>query len=62
MLQLVARGARNKEIAAQLFITVSTVEKHIASLFGKLGVSNRTEAVRAAIARGIVTSDAPSHE
>jgi DNA-binding CsgD family transcriptional regulator/two-component sensor histidine kinase len=54
VLQLLARGARNKEIAAELFITVSTVEKHIASLFTKLGVSNRTEAVRVAIGKGLV--------
>ena len=56
VLDLIAHGARNKEIAASLFITVSTVEKHIASLFQKLGVSNRTEAVRVAVARNLVAT------
>ena len=54
VLQLVAQGARNKEIAASLFITVSTVEKHIASLFHKLEATNRAELVRSSIARGLV--------
>ena len=54
VLQLVAQGARNKEIAAALFITVSTVEKHIASLFHKLEVTNRAELVRTSISRGLV--------
>ena len=58
VLELLARGARNKEIAADLFITVSTVEKHIASLFYKLDVSIRAEAVRAAVERGLVSTTA----
>ncbi len=58
VLELLARGSRNKEIAADLFITVSTVEKHIASLFNKLEVSNRAEAVRAAVERGLVSTTA----
>jgi len=61
VLRLLARGARNKEIAAELFITVSTVEKHIASLFHKLEVTNRAEAVRAAVERGLLeTSGIPA--
>lgn len=56
VLERIAQGARNKEIAAQLFITVSTVEKHVAGLFAKLQVSNRTEAVRAAVAQGLIPS------
>lgn len=58
VLEVLARGARNKEIAAELFITVSTVEKHIASVFNKLGVSNRAEAARAAVDRGLVSTTA----
>jgi DNA-binding NarL/FixJ family response regulator/signal transduction histidine kinase len=53
VLQLLALGARNKEIAAKLFITTSTVEYHLSNIYGKLNVSNRTEAVRAAIESGI---------
>lgn len=54
ILELLAQGARNKEIAAQLFITAKTVEYHLSNLFGKLSVSNRTEAVRAALDRGLI--------
>jgi len=54
VLHLLAQGARNKEIAAQLFITAKTVEYHLSNIFVKLGVSNRTEAVREAIERGLV--------
>jgi DNA-binding NarL/FixJ family response regulator/signal transduction histidine kinase len=58
VLVMLADGARNKEIAAGLFITVSTVEKHVASLFHKLDVSNRAEAVRAAVERGLISISA----
>ncbi|MCW3094839.1 MAG: putative two-component system response regulator, partial [Chthonomonadaceae bacterium] len=59
ILQLLARGARNKEIAAQLFLSIKTVEYHMAHLFHKLGVSNRTEAARVATERGLVSPDRP---
>ncbi len=45
ILRLVAAGMRNQEIADQLFISLSTVKRHIANAYGKLGVSHRTEAV-----------------
>ncbi|MCH7998450.1 MAG: helix-turn-helix transcriptional regulator [Chloroflexi bacterium] len=45
ILRLVAAGMRNQEIAEQLFISLSTVKRHIANAYGKLGVSHRTEAV-----------------
>lgn len=54
VLELLARGARNKEIASQLFIAPKTVESHLSSIFGKLGVSNRTEAARAAFEHGLI--------
>jgi DNA-binding NarL/FixJ family response regulator/signal transduction histidine kinase len=57
ILQLLARGARNKEIAAQLFLSIKTVEYHMAHLFHKLGVSNRTEAARVATERGLVAPE-----
>ena len=40
---LVIRGLTNREIAAELVISVKTVEHHLGSVFGKLGVSNRTQ-------------------
>lgn len=43
MLALVARGRTNAEIAAELFIGLSTVKTHVASLMTKLGARNRVE-------------------
>jgi DNA-binding NarL/FixJ family response regulator/signal transduction histidine kinase len=57
ILELLARGTRNKEIASALFIAPKTVEYHLSSLFAKLGVSNRTEAARVAIERRLVTPE-----
>ena len=54
VLRLVAKGARNKEIAAELSITESTVKTHIQTIFQKLGVGDRTEAVTEAIKKGII--------
>jgi len=44
VLQLVATGATNPQIAQTLFVTVDTVKKHLSNIFGKLGVQNRTQA------------------
>ena len=44
MLEMASKGLRNAEIAEQLDITVHAVKFHLASVFRKLGVSNRTEA------------------
>lgn len=54
VLRLMAKGAANKEIAAGLYISESTVKTHIQSIFQKLGVSDRTEAVTRAIRQGII--------
>jgi DNA-binding NarL/FixJ family response regulator len=59
VLELLTRGARNKEIAAQLFLSPKTVEYHLSNLFAKLGVSNRTEAVRMALEQGLVVPSNP---
>ena len=45
ILRLVAAGMRNQEIADHLFISLSTVKRHIANAYGKLDVRHRTEAV-----------------
>ena len=45
VLQLVAGGMRNQEIADQLFISLATVKRHIANAYNKLQVTHRTEAV-----------------
>ena len=54
VLELLAKGMTNKEIAAELVITVRTVKFHVSSILRKLEAGNRTEAVRAAAERGII--------
>lgn len=54
VLAMVAAGLANKEIADRLQISEHTVKFHISSIMGKLGASNRTEAVTRGIRRGIV--------
>jgi LuxR family maltose regulon positive regulatory protein len=45
VLHLIAEGLSNREIAAKLFLAVTTVKKHASNIYGKLGVRSRTEAV-----------------
>ena len=54
VLQWLAQGKSNKEIAAALVISERTVKFHVSSILGKLGASNRTEAVTIAAQRGLV--------
>ena len=54
VLDLLAKGLRNKEIAEKLFISERTVKFHVGIIFQKLGVSNRAEAVSKAIQTGLV--------
>ncbi|MCU0250425.1 MAG: response regulator transcription factor [Vicinamibacterales bacterium] len=54
VLDLVATGKSNKEIAAALEITEATVKGHMTNVLGKLGVTDRTQAVITAIRRGLV--------
>jgi DNA-binding NarL/FixJ family response regulator len=54
VLQLIAGGAANKQIAVDLSISESTVKTHVANIFQKLDVSHRTEAVTQALQRGII--------
>jgi DNA-binding NarL/FixJ family response regulator len=54
VLELVAEGLPNKAIADRLGISDQTVKFHIASISGKLGAANRTDAVRRAVRRGLI--------
>ena len=54
VLQLVAQGLANKQIAARLGITERTVKLHVSNILGKLGAANRTDAVILAVQRGLV--------
>lgn len=53
VLQLMSEGKTNQNISDELYITQSTVKFHINNIFGKLGVSDRTQAVLIAIKRGV---------
>jgi DNA-binding NarL/FixJ family response regulator len=55
VLELLAEGLPNKSIATRLGISDQTVKFHVASLCGKLGAANRTQAVRLAVRRGLVS-------
>jgi DNA-binding NarL/FixJ family response regulator len=54
VLQLLAQGLANKQIAHQLGISEHTVKFHVSAIYGKLGATNRTEAVRLGIQQGWV--------
>jgi DNA-binding NarL/FixJ family response regulator len=54
VLELVAEGNSNSEIASGLHISQATVKSHLIHIFGKLGVSDRTAAVTVALKRGIL--------
>jgi two-component system, NarL family, response regulator len=54
VLGLIARGLGNKAIAATIGRSDETIKAHIKSIFAKLGVHDRTEAVTAALARGLL--------
>ena len=53
MLRAVARGLSNNGISKELWVTEQTVKFHLTNVYRKLGVTNRTEAARWALARGI---------
>jgi DNA-binding NarL/FixJ family response regulator len=55
VLGLLADGLPNKAIAVRLGISDQTVKFHVASITGKLAAANRTEAVRVALRRGLLT-------
>jgi LuxR family maltose regulon positive regulatory protein len=60
VLQLLAEGLTNLEIANQLYISLNTVKVHTRNIYGKLGTSNRTQAVSTARSKGILTNHNPT--
>jgi DNA-binding NarL/FixJ family response regulator len=54
VLDLLAQGLQNKEIAQKLVISESTVKFHVSAILGKLEAGNRTEAVAIAVQRGLI--------
>lgn len=55
IINLIARGASNKEIGRNIYVSEKTVKNHIHTIFEKLGVKNRAQAVVEAVRRGIIT-------
>jgi len=54
VLQLLAQGLANKQIAARLNISEHTVKFHVSTIYAKLGASSRTEAVRLGVRQGLI--------
>jgi DNA-binding NarL/FixJ family response regulator len=57
VVSLLAQGLTNKDIAQTLFLSVRTIEAHLRSIYGKLGVSSRTEAALWAVKSGFGTEN-----
>jgi DNA-binding NarL/FixJ family response regulator len=55
VLQLIADGATNREVATRLFISEATVKSHVLHIYTKLGVNDRAAAVAVAFRRGLLT-------
>lgn len=55
VLHLLAEGLSNKAIGARLGISDQTVKFHVSAIYGKLAAANRTDAVRRAVRRGLIT-------
>jgi NarL family two-component system response regulator LiaR len=62
VLQLVARGRANKQIAQELFVGEKTVKAHVSSILMKLGVQSRTQAALHAVRIGLVNVDELNEE
>jgi two-component system response regulator DegU len=62
VLRLLAQGLDNAAIAQQLVVTTRTVQNHVSTIYGKLGVTSRTEAALYAIRHGLVQVSATGDE
>jgi DNA-binding NarL/FixJ family response regulator len=60
VLSLLGQGQSNKEIASKIGCSIKTVKNHLNSMFQKLGVSNRTEAVVKGIDMGLISAEKPT--
>jgi len=58
VLQLLAQGASNREIAQELVIALDTVKRHVSHIFSKLGVNSRIQAIRQAQELGLLSREA----
>jgi len=55
VLKLVATGMNNKQIADELCVTVATVKAHLSSIFSKMGIASRAEAIVKGMRNGLIT-------
>ena len=62
VLELLARGKANKQIARELFVEEKTVKAHVSGILRKLGVSSRTQAALYAVRTGLVSMDELNEE
>jgi DNA-binding NarL/FixJ family response regulator len=62
VLRAMARGLTNARIADELYITEQTVKNHVSSIFTKLGVSTRVEAVLYALNNGLALPEGPDQD
>ena len=59
VLELVARGGTNAQIADELVLSTDTVRNHVSSILSKLGVHSKLQAAAVAVQRGLVTTEEP---
>lgn len=62
ILDLLVEGKSNRDVAGQLFLSEKTVKAHLAAVFRKLGVSNRTQAAMAALSMGLGNHTTPDED
>jgi LuxR family maltose regulon positive regulatory protein len=62
VLQLLAAGKSNQEIAEELFIALDTVKKHVSHILAKLGATNRTQATARGRALGLIADVAQARD
>ena len=60
MLELIARGLTNQEIADRLCISETTVRTHVSNILGKLHLTNRVQATLYALREGVANLDSPT--
>ena len=56
VLELIARGKSNRTIAGELFLSEGTIKGYVSTIFGKLGVVDRTQAALYAVKHGLVSA------
>lgn len=62
VLQLIAKGLTNQEIAQRLFISPHTVKNHVSHIYQKIGMDDRTKVALWAVRAGIVSLDADGED